>query len=258
MPSAKDFYKPSLFTPENLLREARRQKGIRRSIIPSLCVLDPDGDIVSYLQRSKQSTLSRGWACYYTKLHEFSIGGIRAGIVGCAVGAPFAVLVAEEMFASGCRLLVSVTSAGRIALGQDEPRFLLLSRALRDEGTSRHYVAHGTWSRLDRRLFRELAANLAKAPVPMAVGSSWTTDAPFRETVAAIESARGRAVDCVEMEAAGLYAFARARRRSVICLAHVTNSMAQSEGDFEKGVESGSLEALQLIGFVARTLKRRQ
>lgn len=57
------------------------------------------------------------------------------------------------------------------------------------------------------------------------------------------------------MEAAGLYAFARARRRSVVCIAHVTNSMAQSEGDFEKGAESGSLEALQLIGFVARTLK---
>lgn len=255
MPRPKDIDNPSLFTPENLLREARRQKGIRRSLIPRLCVLDPDGDIVRYLQRSGQSTVSRGWACYHTDLHEFKIGGTRAGIVGCAVGAPFAVLVAEEMFASGCTLLVSVTSAGRIGLAEAGPRFLLLARAMRDEGTSCHYVAPGSWSHLDRRLRAALSPNLVRASVPIAFGSSWTTDAPFRETAAAIERARVRSVDCVEMEAAGLYAFARARRRSVVCIAHVTNSMAQSEGDFEKGAESGSLEALQLIGFVARTLK---
>jgi hypothetical protein len=41
--------------------------------------------------------------------------GREYGIVGCAVGAAFAVLIAEELFASGCRLLISVTSAGQIA-----------------------------------------------------------------------------------------------------------------------------------------------
>src|SRR5271157_4445401 len=175
MQRRKDVYEPSLFTPENLLREARRQKGVRRSLIPRFCVLDPDGDIVRYLRQSGQSTPSQGWACYHTELHEFRIGGVRAGIVGCAVGAPFAVLVAEEMFASGCTILVSVTSAGRVGLGEDEPRFLLLARALRDEGTSRHYVGPGSWSHLDRRLFVELSANLARSPVPVVFGTSWTT-----------------------------------------------------------------------------------
>jgi hypothetical protein len=58
------------------------------------------------------------------------------------------------------------------------------------------------------------------------------------------------------MEAAALYAFAQARRKKVICLAHVTNSMAQSKGDFEKGEEGGSLDSLTLIDFVLRTLRR--
>jgi len=40
------------------------------------------------------------------------------------------------------------------------------------------------------------------------------------------------------MEAAALYAFARARCRLVICFAHVTNRLAQNEGDFEKGTAS--------------------
>jgi len=49
------------------------------------------------------------------------------------------------------------------------------------------------------------------------------------------------------MEAAGLYAFSRARRRSVLCFAHVTNQMAVAEGDFEKGEADGSSASLSVI-----------
>ena len=75
---------------------------------------------------------------------------------------------------------------------------------------------------------------------PIYRGASWTTDAPFRETAAAIERCRARNILAVEMEAAGLYAFAQARRKPVLCFAHVTNQMAVNEGDFEKGEADGS------------------
>ena len=71
----------------------------------------------------------------------FDLAAERVGIVGCAVGGAFAVLVAEQLFASGCRLLLSVTSAGRIAADLPEAScFVLIDRALRDEGTSYHYL----------------------------------------------------------------------------------------------------------------------
>ncbi len=54
-------------------------------------------------------------------------------------------------------------------------------------------------------------------------------------------------VTCVEMEAAALYAFAQAKDKTVICFAHLTNTMAQQEVDFEKGENFGSLEMLDLI-----------
>lgn len=57
-------------------------------------------------------------------------------------------------------------------------------------------------------------------------------------------------VICVEMEAAALYAFAEKMQKDVICFAHLTNTMAQYEGDFEKGEEFGSLETLNLISEV--------
>src|SRR6201984_3198418 len=110
----KHYTRPSAFAPENLLREARRQKRIADSSIPEICVLDPDGDIVRSLLACGEARLESGWACYHTQLYIFGRGGIEFGIVGCAVGASYAVLIAEEMFASGCKLLISVTSSGQL------------------------------------------------------------------------------------------------------------------------------------------------
>jgi hypothetical protein len=70
-----------------------------------VCVLDPDGDVVRHLKRTGAGRTREGWACYYTDLD----GVGEVGIIGRAVGAAFAVLVTEQLFASGCRLLVSVT-----------------------------------------------------------------------------------------------------------------------------------------------------
>jgi purine-nucleoside phosphorylase len=60
-------------------------------------------------------------------------------------------------------------------------------------------------------------------------GATWTTHAPFRETATAIEQARREGILAVEMEAAALYAFAQARRKPVVCFAHVTNQMGNIE-----------------------------
>src|SRR5262249_46773992 len=105
---------PSVFAPQALLREARRQKGLAAVDLPAICILDPDGDIVRRARSAGQAQPFAAWPCYHTQLDTLVLGERVVGIVGCAVGAPFAVLVAEELFASGCRLLISLTSAGQI------------------------------------------------------------------------------------------------------------------------------------------------
>src|SRR5690349_18040001 len=106
----KDATAPSVFQPANVLREARRQRGLPEAPVPAFCLLDPDGDLVRYLQSEGLAEPVASWACYHTETHRFRWEGLEFGIVGCAVGAPFAVLVAEQMFVSGCRFLLSVTS----------------------------------------------------------------------------------------------------------------------------------------------------
>jgi len=243
---------PSVFTAENLLREARRQKAVPEGSIPSICVLDPDGDIAEYLIAKQQTGRHPHWACYHTRLYSFTHDGIQYGIIPYAVGAPFAVLVAEELFASGCQLLISVTSAGQIVSAGPPPYFVLIERALRDEGTSYHYLPPSSYSRIGNRLLKCLNGALTDPDVRVLRGGTWTTDGPFRETEEAIEFARAEGLLGVEMEAAALYAFAQARAKAVVCFAHITNQMATLEGDFEKGVNGGSQDALRVIGLTAR------
>jgi purine-nucleoside phosphorylase len=246
---------PSVFRPEALLREARRQKRLPLVAVPAVCVLDPDGDIVRYLKREGTGRSHEGWACYHTELFAFDLDGVgEVGIVHCAVGASFAVLVAEQLFASGCQFLVSVTSAGQIADNGPTPYFVLIDRALRDEGTSYHYLPPTTFAEApDAALLARIEDTLSRLQgIATYRGATWTTDAPYRETESAIAGARAHGVLAVEMEAAALYAFAAATHRAVVCFAHVTNAMARSEGDFEKGEANGTLATFAIIAAAAQ------
>jgi uridine phosphorylase len=242
---------PSVFTPDGLMREARRQKGITRGHVPELCLLDPDGDIVRHLTVTGAARQINDWACYHSVMHSFELGGRRIGIVGCAVGAPYSVLVAEQMFASGCRLLLSITSSGALASLGPRPYFVLVERALRDEGTSYHYLPAEDYAHADAGLLARISALIADCGPEVHRGATWTTDAPFRETAEVIEHGTALGLAAIEMESAALYSLAAARGLKIVCLAHVTNAMATTHGDFEKGEAGGAIDALKIVEAVA-------
>ncbi len=243
----KDTEAPSVFQPVNLMREARRQRDLDHAEVPALCLLDPDGDMVRFLKRSGQAQPVPHWACYHSEMWQFSWEGLSFGIVGCAVGAPYAVLVAEQMFAGGCRFLISITSSGQITPVGTPPYFILIEQALRDEGTSYHYLPPAPFAHAAPEVLKRL-----ETLGDVRRGAVWTTDAPFRETEEAIAAHRSQGILAVEMEAAALYAFSEAKGRPLICFAHVTNQMAQSGDDFEKGEADGALASLDLAARAAK------
>jgi purine-nucleoside phosphorylase len=243
----RDHWAPSIFRPENMLREARRQKGLSVAPVAPVCVLDPDGDIVAYVRQHYAAKPSTHWACYHTRMWEWTSGGVHYGIIGRAVGGSFSVMVAEQLFASGCQLLISVASAGQITDVAPPPYYILIERALRDEGTSYHYLPPSRYVDADRALIEFAAGSIACAGRRVHRGATWTTDAPFRETAEAIALRRHEGILTVEMEAAGLYAFAAARGVPVICLAHVSNQLGCIEGDFDKGDGNGAFDSIELV-----------
>src|SRR5262249_46952339 len=130
--------------------------------------------------------------------------------------------------------------------------FILIDRALRDEGTSYHYLPPGEFCCADERLIAAFAGAFAGLAVPVERGATWTTDAPFRETAQAIAAMREKGLMAVEMEAAALYAMAQVRQKPLLCFAHVTNQMGRIERDFEKGEADGTVDALAVIGAAVR------
>lgn len=237
---------PPVFLPRNLLETARVRKGLPMANVPPGCLLDFDGELVEHLVAAGRAAAEPAWPCFHTRLYRWKSEGAEYGVIGGTIGAPFAVLVAEELFASGCEALVSISSAGLVARGFSTPFFLLIEKALRDEGTSHHYQPAGRYSSASPVLVDAVARRIEEAGIPVHRGTSWTTDAPFRETEALIAARRKEGVVSVEMEAAALLALGAAIGKPVVCLAHVTNAMATRGEDFEKGGDAGLEESLEV------------
>ena len=239
-----------VFTAENLLEGARIRKGFPKISVPAGCLLDFDGELVLHLAATGRAVEDPAWPCFHTRLFRWRAGGAEYGMIGGTIGAPFAVLVAEELFALGCRALVSISSAGLVAERFAPPFFLLINRALRDEGTSCHYMPPGPYADADPSLVAAVHRRTSGLSVPVYTGPSWTTDAPFRETANLIASRRMEGIVSVEMEAAALLTLGKVLEKPVVCLAHVTNAMATREEDFEKGGDAGLADSLSVCAAV--------
>ncbi len=225
----------SVFLPENLLERAASMMDKEGGGLPRCCLLDFDGELVPVARERLGATPCPAWPCFHTTMLRVQRDGMEMGLIGGTVGAPFAVLVAEQLIASGCRHIIGYSSSGAISQRLALPCLVVPERAVRDEGTSYHYSPPATWARSPGELPAVVARHAATCGLPVQRGATWTTDAPYRETQSQIERYRADGVLTVEMEAAALMTLAEARQTEFASLLHVTNTFATSDNDFHKG-----------------------
>ncbi len=132
-------------------------------------------------------------------------------VLAPGVGAPMATLVLEELIARGTRRVVVVGTAGGLAGALSIGDTIVVDRALRDEGTSYHYVDDGPYAHADPAVTAWLEAAFDGADHAYRTGGTWTTDAPFRETVPEIRTYREEGLLTVDMEAAAVFSVATYR-----------------------------------------------
>ncbi len=213
---------PSAFTPERLMAAVRAERRLPHEAAPPLCVLDFDGDLSDHLAETGVSTPLTSWACFHTSMRVLTLEGLSCGIVARTIGGPYAVLIAEQLHAAGARLIVGLTSAGRVSPVLPLPSIVVVDEAVRDEGTSLHYLpASSSVVTPSPRVADVLVHQLAALAMPVSRGTVWTTDAPCRETADQLRTWAQRGVLAVEMQAASLFAFARARRSQVGRSTHI-------------------------------------
>jgi uridine phosphorylase len=134
------------------------------------------------------------------------------GVVGgFGIGAPVTALVMEELLARGAERFVSVGHVGSLDPGIDVGDFVVVDRALRDEGTSHHYEPPERYANASPALVEALCGELDGSEDGYARGATWTIDAIYRESIPEIEAYRDEGVLTVDMEAAATFAVAAHR-----------------------------------------------
>jgi uridine phosphorylase len=238
---------PTAFSPKDLMSAVRAERNLEPEPIPEICILEFDGDLTDWLVSTGAAQRFEAWACFHTTMYSLAVDGIRCAIVPRTIGGPYAVLVAEQMAISGARLLLGLTSAGRVSSSMPVPGLVVATRAIRDEGTSYHYLPPAPAIGAPSKVSSLLESELRIQPLPVLSGTVWTTDAPYRETAIQMAEHAKAGVLAVEMQAASLFAFSKARGFPVGLVAYVTNSIESTGKEFDKGSRQLEFEILRGI-----------
>lgn len=149
---------------------------------------------------------------YYGDLYVFDDADGAVGVLGnFGIGAPTTAMLMEELVVDGVEAFLSVGYAGCLDDDVEMGEFIVPERAIRDEGTSHHYVEPETYARASESLVDETKELLERRDEPFHVGPSWTTDAIYQETELEVERYASEGVLTVEMEAAAVFAVAAHR-----------------------------------------------
>ncbi len=237
---------PSAFTARNLIEGVREARHIPDGNIPGLCVLEFDGDLTDWLVRQGLAKPVPSWPCFHTTMFAIEFAGVTCGMIPRTIGGPYAVLIAEQLAAAGAELIIGLTSAGRVSPELPLPCLVVASSAIRDEGTSLHYLPASRdvpcpAAAVCPLLERELAAT----GWTVRSGEVWTTDAPYRETEAQLENWAAEGALAVEMQAASLFAFGTAREVAVAVIAMVSNAVDHEGQQFDTGSQEDGLRIIE-------------
>jgi uridine phosphorylase len=126
-------------------------------------------------------------------------------------GSPMVMELAEELAAMGTKKMILLTWGGTLQKDIKPGDIVVCNRAIRDEGASHHYLPAAKYIDANSTLVNELVDSIRARAVPCTVGTTWTTDAPYRETREEVMQYQAEGVKTVEMESAGLFTVGKVR-----------------------------------------------
>ena len=144
-------------------------------------------------------------------IYEIQYRDRRLAFFHPGVGAPIAAGLLEEAIAFGCRKFIACGGCGVLEKDIAVGHLIVVSGAVRDEGVSYHYLPPGREVVANETAVDALVKTMSERGVPYRVGKTWTTDAPYRETVKKINQRREEGCLTVEMESASLIAVSQFR-----------------------------------------------
>ncbi|NIQ38059.1 MAG: hypothetical protein GTN81_05670 [Proteobacteria bacterium] len=223
-----DFFDPdkdAVVNPREMVRLLTASLGVREEdlSLPSLAVVAFSRRLLDGLVHVTDGMRCEPWHGRNPSLFLATVGNRQVALTKSPYGAPGAVILLEELIAFGVKQTVFLGYCGSIHEKVGIGDIVLPTYAVREDGTSHHYLPQGARCQPDTVLFDRLKEGLRESGVSATAGPVWTTDALYRETDKKVRRYRGQGVLAVDMEISALFAVAEVRRVSVAALLLVSD-----------------------------------
>ncbi len=144
-------------------------------------------------------------------LYQMEYNDKRIAVMTPGLSAPFSAAILEFAIANGCKKFLAVGHCGVLDETIARNQLIVPTSAIRDEGTSYHYIYPSREVEVNLELVLKIKTILDKKKIQYIAGKTWTTDAYYRETPERIKKRKSEGALTVEMEAAALLAVAQFR-----------------------------------------------
>lgn len=220
----------------------------------------PEGVILCYSKKLLEHVLKRHKTTkvqrFYGEMYLLNETKNKIAVVGkFGIGAPVVATLLEELIAFGVKRFVSIGTAGTLQKKLRVGDLVVCEKAIRDEGTSYHYLKSSKYAYASKEMTERIENALDSLEQEYTVGTSWTIDAPYRETVAEARQYQKEKVATVEMEASALFAVAQYRRAQIAAMFTISDSLAELQWSpkFHFKKTRGGLEILYKAALAALT-----
>jgi uridine phosphorylase len=217
----------ALFNPQDLVGYLRRQQPLPVPQMPQSIIFCYQNQLLRHILAHEETERVKVIRNDFYLLKN--TGGKVAIYGGFGIGAPAATTALEALIALGVRTFVSIGMAGTLQPTTRIGDFIVCNRAIRDEGVSHHYLEAAKYAYPSEWLTTRLAQSLEQTGHTPILGSTWTIDAPYRETIAEARHYQQEGIMTVEMEAAALFAVAQYRGVDVAAAFVISDSLAELE-----------------------------
>ncbi|MFA6461497.1 MAG: nucleoside phosphorylase [Candidatus Woesearchaeota archaeon] len=218
----------SMFSPVDYIKYKKSIGTFPKETPPVGVILCYSKDLMVHVLGKHKTTRVQG--AFYDRFYLIKDTNYKIGIIGdFGVGSPVASVVLEEMIGFGVKRFISLGYAGTLQKNIKIGDLMVCEKAIRDEGTSYHYIKHSKYAKAPEKITSEIKQSLHKFNLKYFVGTSWTIDAPYRETVAEAKQYQKEGVATVDMEASALFAVAKYRKVELGSIFTISDSLAELE-----------------------------
>lgn len=164
-----------------------------------------------------------------TPVFEILFNNLRVALTIAPLGSASCVDHLEEVVALGAKKVIIFGTCGVLDNAIKHSQFVIPTSAVRDEGTSYHYMPVSDEVFLPALYRDKLESILTTAKVPYQIGKTWTTDAFYRETKAKLARRKAQGCQFVDMECSAVLAWAQFRDIEIYPFFYTADDLDQAE-----------------------------